>query len=79
MRLVVDRKGNLIKVPLRNLARDTGSAVQFRAQRIHYNRAQYIGYSLNLGNLPLIEMADEMGNRGEECTSGREEVTIPQQ
>jgi len=26
----------------------------------------YIGYSLNLGNLPLIEMADEMGNRGED-------------
>jgi len=69
MRLVVaDTKGNLIEAPPRNLARDTGSAARFRAQRIQYSGALYIGYSLSLGNLPLIEMADEMANN---CQGGK--------
>ena len=78
MRLIVDSKGNLIKVPLRNLARDTDSKAWFRAQRTQYSETLYIGYSLSLGNLPLIEIWNEKQG-GRWMMSGREEVMILQQ
>ena len=78
MRLVTDTKGNLIEALLRNLARDTGSKVWFRVQRIQYRKTLYIGYSLSLGNLLLIEIWNEkQGVRW--MMSGREEMMIPQQ